>query len=92
MWRPLTIVMFIILTACGPEGDDITNATFSSQNLQCTSYVDSYMASVKDLSTDKSDTSQVSISDNGDTCTLSSNSIPNHDFNDNGDFMNQLIH
>lgn len=80
-----------MLTACGPEGDDITNATFSFQNLQCTSYVGAYMTSVKDLSTDKIYTSQVSISDNDDTCTLSSNSIPNYDFNDNGDFVNQLI-
>lgn len=75
----------------GSSIQDITDAQFSDRTPGCDAYVGDYTAVAKDLSTGTSFAAQVRIELGGeaagDTCTLSSNGIPNHDFGDLGPFV-----
>lgn len=66
----------------GSDSIDITDAIFSERSAGCTTYVNSYEASVLDIQLSTSFNADVLITSDDDTCTFSSNSIPNHDFND----------
>jgi len=68
------------------QGVDITDAHFSERDGDCAAYEGSYFATVSDLSTQESFTASVEIAASGDGCVLTSNGIPNHDFNDAGAF------
>ena len=61
---------------------NITGVKFSNTSASCTDYIGQYTAEAKDVLRDASFTASLSTTDNGNACTLSSNSIPNHDFND----------
>ena len=69
-------------SAITSDGEDISNAIFTRKEVSCLSYVGSYFAQVKDIKEDKDFTSSVVIEANSSDCVFSSNSIPNHDFND----------
>lgn len=72
-------------------GTDITGTLFSNQSGDCGQYAGDYQANANDVNNNTSYTSQVSINDGTDNCTLTSNEIPNHDFNDgNGSFLHQI--
>ena len=90
MMKRLLSTFIFLSFACSSEGEDITDKIFSAQDTQCTAYVGVYISSIKDTSTNKNYTGRVEISDNGETCTFSSNSIPNHDVNDKGEFVNAI--
>jgi hypothetical protein len=66
------------------NGSDITDAIFSNRSGSCSDYVGSYVSSVRDLHNGVDFKGQVEISAANGRCTLSSNSIPNHDFGSNG--------
>ena len=101
---PLWIVLMVI--ACGDPQEttevnedsdgptdasiDITDVTFTNRSPLCSSYVGNYRASVTDLDRMKSFTSTLTIQVSGDTCSFTSNSIPNHNFNDRGEFATPL--
>ena len=72
------------------QNNNITNAIFTRSEPGCASYVGEYYAEVTDVANQKTLNASVTISDGGDTCTFSSNSIPNHDFNQNGSFANDV--
>lgn len=61
---------------------DITNAEFSNQAGSCENYVGSYYANVTDIQRSMGFSGDILISSDGITCTMASNNIPNHDFND----------
>jgi len=63
-------------------GVDITDATLSSRSADCGDYANSYFANVVDIQRDMSFSGALSIEVGSGSCTFSSNSIPNHDFND----------
>ena len=95
----LILVSLVFAAACGEEessntiditdATDITNANFSSLEPSCGDHVGSYTSSVRDVARDVSFTGRVSISVEGGNCTMTSNSIPNHDFNDGAEaFVN----
>jgi hypothetical protein len=86
----LPLIVTLYLCACS-SGDSIpsatswsaiTNAIFDRTEPNCSAYIGTYSAQVKDVSNDKNFTSSVTVTANGNDCTFSSNSIPNHDFND----------
>ena len=83
-WSLGLVIMSIV--ACGDEVDpnavDITDAVLTRTDAACTAYAGSYSSSVQDVGRSKSFVGRVTITDNGDHCELTSNSIPNHDFND----------
>lgn len=68
------------------DGTDITDVSFSGRNGTCAARAGSYSATVRDLSRDLEFSASVDIELQGNDCVLSSNGIPNHDFNDTGAF------
>lgn len=69
---------------------DITNATFSQREGACASYVGSYRATATDVGRNMEFTSTVEIEVSASDCILTSNGIPNHDFDDGGHFATQV--
>ncbi|MBT3530880.1 MAG: YHYH protein [Gammaproteobacteria bacterium] len=65
------------------ESTDISDAIFSNQRVACSYYADNAFSSVLDIKRNILFTGDFDISVEGDQCVISSNSIPNHDFNDN---------
>ena len=63
-------------------GTDISNQIFTNRSSDCADYVDTYQATVNDIQRSISFQAEVTVSDDGSSCTLTSNNIPNHDFND----------
>lgn len=60
---------------------DITNAILTNRSGDCADYAGSYVAEVEDISRQIKYTAQLDITVEGDVCILTSNGIPNHDFN-----------
>ena len=102
--HPLLSATLTILTMLGCGGDstatelpqfdpdavDITNAVFTSQDADCSEYEGSFFANVRDVGRNRPFTGQVEILQGSDACSLTSNSIPNHDFNMNGAFATNV--
>tara|TARA_Y100000991_G_scaffold123189_1_gene92915 strand:- start:832 stop:1878 length:1047 start_codon:yes stop_codon:yes gene_type:complete len=63
---------------------DFKENIFDQTDNDCSSYNGEYEAEVKDEGEGLSKTSQVKISFDETTCTIEANSIPNHNFNDQG--------
>ena len=87
------LVVLLLGAACGDEVDpnatDITNVFFTKTDANCSAYVGSYRSAVRDVARDVSFNGRVTITDEGSSCAITSNSIPNHDFNDgNQAFVN----
>ena len=67
----------------GPRGDvDISYAIFSERSADCAEYNNSYVSSVTDETLGLGFEGAVTIENDSDNCTITANSIPNHDFND----------
>ena len=97
----LSLILAGVVT-CSPPGDssdtvgssddngntpsDITNYVFTKTEPSCSAYVGEFTSTIKDLGDNRTLTGSLSITTDGNTCTISSNSIPNHDVNDTGAF------
>ena len=90
---PLILVLSsTLLSACGgsdtpdtsasTSADDITNAELTLRSGDCSDYIGTYDSSVSDVKRGLSFTGDIAITASDTTCTISSNDIPNHDFND----------
>ena len=84
--KSLIIISFV---ACSPtlnseiEGSiDITDAVLTNQSADCSDYMDAYYANATDIKRDLAFEGNLTISVEGGSCIFSTNSIPNHDFND----------
>ena len=69
-----------------PLAVDLTDVVLTLRSADCADYVDSYYALATDLERDLVFDAAFDIEHDGDVCTFTSNSIPNHDFNDRGSF------
>ena len=67
---------------------DITNVIFTSRSVDCADYDDEYMSAVVDINRSTGFEGALAITAGADHCLLTSNVIPNHDFNDRQDFPN----
>lgn len=65
---------------------DLTDAELTSTATSCTDYIGSYTSTVTDAATGDTFMGETTISDNGDTCVLATNSIPSHDIAVDGSF------
>ena len=65
---------------------DITNQPFTNQDPVCSAYVGTYISQVQDLDSSQEFTGILSIQEEDGYCIFTSNSIPHHDFNDQGRF------
>ena len=81
----------VVLDSAGNTGNgvlnsdgsfDISNAIFTERSVDCGDYVNEYDANSMDVQNGTAFNADVLISATDSTCTISSNSIPNHDFND----------
>ena len=67
---------------------DITNATLTQRTSSCADYVKQYSSVVNDIGNGRTFNGSVEItvsgSGNSGKCTITSNGIPNHDFNNGG--------
>ncbi len=75
-----------------PAGDiDISYAIFSERDADCATYDNSYVSSVTDETLGLGFEGAVSISSDSNSCTITANNIPNHDFNDaTANFVNAV--
>ncbi|MDA0978245.1 MAG: hypothetical protein O3B72_06800, partial [Proteobacteria bacterium] len=72
------------------EAVDITNVIFTETSADCATYAEAYRATANDVFNSTAFTAVVTVTDGGSSCTLTSNAIPNHDFNDTAQgFANQ---
>lgn len=62
--------------------ENITGTKFSNLSASCSDYVGQYQSLANDIGQNVSFQGSVSITAENGQCTISSNSIPNHDFND----------
>ena len=62
---------------------DISDLLLSNRRPQCSYYAESLFSAVEDIKRSILYTGSLQIEVDGDDCVFSSNSIPNHDFNDN---------
>jgi len=62
---------------------DIKDAIFNERSADCATYANTYTAAVVDITRSMGFTEAVSITSTDSDCSLTSNNIPNHDFNDN---------
>ena len=70
---------------------DISNAIFSARSADCGDYAESYSASVMDLTRSLGFDSSIEVTTTANSCSLVSDNIPNHDFNDaTARFANQV--
>jgi len=65
---------------------DLSNALFTNLDASCASYANAYFSSVKDVQNGLSFDGDLTITVVGDKCVFATNAIPNHDFNDGGNF------
>ena len=89
----LLLSCLFLLTACNTSTTlnnidstgttiDITDVIFTERSGDCADYVNTYTASVLDIQNSFGFTADVAITSDGDECTFTSDSVPNHDFND----------
>ena len=85
-----------ILTELTDEADrlrgttNITGAKFTNLSANCADYAGQYRSTANDAGQGTVFQGQVTITQNTGSCTISSNSIPNHDFNDGQGFPNNV--
>jgi len=92
--RPALLVGLILLAGCGDatgalaaqSATDITGAAFDSRDAACSTHAGSFSSSVTDVGRRLGFRGSVKITEASGSCTIASNSIPNHDFNDGGAF------
>ncbi len=63
-------------------GGDITDRIFTERSADCASYAGEYSANVMDIQRGLGFVADISITATQSGCVIASNSIPNHDFND----------
>ena len=61
---------------------DISHQIFTKSSFDCTDYDGSYNSNVKDLKNSKDFSGNLTVIADKTACSLTSNNIPNHDFND----------
>jgi len=67
-------------TPAGPV--DITGATLVNQSVSCTDYANTFTSNATDILNNDNYVGDLSITVDGDQCVITTNAIPNHDFND----------
>ena len=61
---------------------DITDVILGNRSATCSDYANTYTSKITDIQNNKSFNGNLVISSVGSTCSLKSNAIPNHNFND----------
>ena len=76
---------------CQAQGSqDITNTVFINTSSDCTQYEGEFTSSINDIGNNNQLVGSLIISSNATFCTFSSNSVPNHDVNDQNGFATEI--
>lgn len=67
--------------------EDITDAILTDRSANCADYANAYSAEVTDVQAGTVYSAALEITVSGDTCEITSNAVPNHDFNATGGFV-----
>ncbi len=70
---------------------NISGAKFSNTSPNCSDYVGSYRATATDIARNINFDASLIVSSDADKCTFTSNSLPNHDFNDGAGAFPNLV-
>ena len=83
------IVAFIgfAMTGSSAMAHDITNAIFIERAATCADYAAEHTATATDVQEKQTYSASTIITTDGETCTIASNAVPNHDFNATGEFF-----
>lgn len=73
-----------------PAHEVITDVILTKRLANCAEYADTYSAEVTDVQNARRFSASLAIASNGDTCEITSNAVPNHDFNATGRFVTPL--
>ncbi|MEY8099788.1 YHYH protein [Falsihalocynthiibacter sp. S25ZX9] len=79
-----------VCTSGSATAHDITDAVLIDRSANCAAYAGSYSATATDVQNAATYAASVVITKEGDTCKISSNAVPNHDFNATGRFATQF--
>jgi hypothetical protein len=85
---PFALAMALAVAGCGgtsePAADpvDIRDAVLTRRSGDCADYASSYTATVSDLKRDMGFTARLQVTGDGGSCVITSNDIPNYDFDD----------
>jgi hypothetical protein len=76
----------------GNDNVDITDKMLTNSSGACSNYVGTYFSNVTDIQRAMNFMGDIAITDEGATCAIQSNVIPNHDFNDvTASFANAVV-
>lgn len=75
------VVLTFLAAQNANAAQDITNKLFTNRSGDCADYAGDYFATVEDVSRQLTFTASVEISTNMERCIVTTNGIPNHDFN-----------
>jgi hypothetical protein len=84
----LIAFMAFSISASGASAHDITNANLTSREATCADYAAKNTATATDVQERLRYKATTTITTNGRTCSITSNAVPNHDFNATGRFAN----
>lgn len=87
---PLAIALFILSPNGAANAHDITNTTLTNRAASCADYADTYSATVADVQNSIEHSANFKISVSGSACEITSNAVPNHDFNATGKFATKV--
>lgn len=82
--------LFAVFSDPAHAHEDLTNAILTDRSANCSDYADTYSAHVTDVQNARHFDASVAISVIGDSCSITSNAVPNHDFNATGRFVTPL--
>jgi hypothetical protein len=88
---PLTscaLALLAITSQVAQAHEDITNVILTDRSANCADYADTYSAEVTDVQNARRFSASLAIKVTGDDCEITSNAVPNHDFNATGRFAN----
>lgn len=84
----LAAFTLLAATASGASAHDITNAILTDRAATCADYVAENTATATDVQERLRYAATILITTDGETCSIASNAVPNHDFNATGRFAN----
>ena len=82
----LALALGLVAASTAVAQEDITDRLLTNRSANCADYADSYSARVTDVQAGRRHNATLAIVVQGDSCLISSNAVPNHDFNATGRF------
>lgn len=86
----LSVLAFGVCAATGVQARDITNALLTERAATCAEFASNNSAKATDVQNRKRYSAKIKISVKRSKCTITSNAIPNHDFNKTGRFATKV--